>query len=122
MQTPISLRFSKQEHLRRPAEFRRVYDRRCSVRGELLVLHACANDLPYTRVGFSVSRKYGNAVQRNRIKRLYRESFRHVREQLPRGLDLVLIPKPGTKPTLLALQATLIVMATQLSQKLAKNR
>jgi len=47
------------------------------------------------RLGITASRKVGNAVQRNRAKRLLREAFRCVRSQLPRGLDLVVIVRQG---------------------------
>src|SRR5437588_121767 len=97
---PSNQRFLKAEHLRRPADFRRVYDRRCSVRAEWLTVYGCANDLDHARVGFSVGRKIGNAVSRNRLRRLYREAFRLVRERLPRGIDFVLIPRTASEPTL----------------------
>ena len=46
-----------------------------------------------TRLGITVTRKIGNAVVRNRIKRLVREVFRQHRQQLPVGLDLVWVAK-----------------------------
>lgn len=46
-----------------------------------------------TRLGITVTRKIGNAVERNRIKRLVREVFRLHRARLPEGLDLVWIAK-----------------------------
>ena len=48
-----------------------------------------------TRLGITVTRKVGNAVQRNRIKRLVREVFRQNRERLPSGIDLVFVAKQG---------------------------
>jgi ribonuclease P protein component len=48
-----------------------------------------------TRLGITVTRKIGNAVARNRIKRLVREVFRQHRQQLPSGLDLVWVAKQG---------------------------
>jgi ribonuclease P protein component len=46
-----------------------------------------------TRLGITVTRKIGNAVARNRIKRLVREVFRLNRARLPEGLDLVWVAK-----------------------------
>lgn len=48
-----------------------------------------------TRLGITVTRKIGNAVRRNRIKRWVREAFRRHRDELPRGVDLVVIAKQG---------------------------
>ena len=49
--------------------------------------------IPPTRLGITTTRKIGNAVVRNRIKRLVREVFRQNRERLPAGLDVVFIAK-----------------------------
>ena len=46
-----------------------------------------------TRLGITVTRKVGNAVARNRIKRMVREVFRQNRERLPAGLDVVWVAK-----------------------------
>ncbi len=48
-----------------------------------------------SRLGITVTRKIGGAVQRNRIKRVVREAFRLSPDRLPRGIDLVVIAKPG---------------------------
>jgi ribonuclease P protein component len=111
--------FRRAEHLRSPADFRRVYERRRSVSDNWLIIYACENQLPHLRLGLSVSRKVGSAVRRNRLRRLYREAFRLSRPELPVGLDLVLIPRTSSEPTLQDLQQSLIKLARQLARKLA---
>ena len=115
-------RFRAYEHLRRPADFQRVYDRRRSVSDEQLIVYARDNDLPYNRLGLSVSRKFGGAVQRNRLRRLFREVFRLTKQNLPTGLDLVLIPRTREELSLAALMEAMPKLITQVAKKLAKDR
>ena len=53
------------------------------------------NTLPYNRIAFTFSRKYGNAVQRNYSRRLSREVYRLLRNDLRTGYDMVLLVYPG---------------------------
>src|SRR6266852_9581838 len=105
--------FRPAEHLRRPADFRRTYDRRRSVSDSWLIVYARENGLPYLRLGLSVSRKYGQATLRNRLRRLYREAFRLTRHEMPTGLDLVLIPRKPEPPTLEELMCSLSRLVKQ---------
>jgi ribonuclease P protein component len=59
-----------------------------------LALYSKRNDLPHCRWGLSVSRRVGNAVRRNRVKRLLRESIRLLRHDFPSGYDLVIVVRP----------------------------
>jgi ribonuclease P protein component len=113
--------FRPAEHLRRPAEFRRVYDRRRSVSDAWLIVYACENGLPHLRLGLSVSRKVGPATHRNRLRRLYKEAFRLTRHTMPVGLDLVLIPRKPDEPTLEALRRALPRLVGQVARKLARE-
>jgi len=87
--------FPKQSRLRESRDFQQVRQggkRRHSPSFIVVVLHR-SNSL--TRLGLTVSRKVGGAVQRNRIKRLVREFFRTHRDQLPGGVDISIIAKKG---------------------------
>jgi ribonuclease P protein component len=83
--------------------------------GRHLVVAILENDLPYRRLGLTVSSRVGNAVARNRVKRWLREIFRHHRNALPPGVDVVLIARPGS-PELghRRLEAELVTLAGRL--------
>lgn len=110
--------FPKLEHLRKPAEFKAVYDRKRSAGDDMLVVYGRRNGLGHRRVGLSVSRKVGGAVVRNRWKRLLREAYRLSRPDLPAGLDLVLIPRAGATPELRSLLRSLGRLIGQVDRRL----
>jgi ribonuclease P protein component len=113
--------FRKHEHLRRSADFKLVYDRRRSVSNDWLIVYVRENGLPHLRLGLSVSRKYGGAVQRNRLRRLYREAFRLTRDEMPVGLDLILIPRKPEEPPLVELMRSLPYLVKQAARRLQKE-
>jgi ribonuclease P protein component len=116
-----SFRFRPHEHLRRSSDFRRVYERRRSVSDNWLIVYACENGRPHLRLGLSVSRKMGGAVQRNRLRRLYREAFRLTRHEMPVGLDLILIPRRPEPPSLMELKQSLPRLVRQIARKLERE-
>src|SRR5439155_25431530 len=113
--------FRKQDRLLSPFDFKRVYERKCSVSNQWLIVYGCPNELGRLRVGLSVSRKVGNAVARNRFKRLYRAAFRLSRAELPTGFDLILIPRSAREPALEDLQQTLLELVPAVARRLART-
>ena len=88
--------FPKRRRIRKRANFRAVYDGGVRVGAKLVTVFALTTDggLP-ARVGLTVTRKIGNAVTRNRCKRLLREAVRAHWSLLPDGIDFVLHARGG---------------------------
>jgi ribonuclease P protein component len=88
----------KRGRLSRSADFERVYRQGRSHANRWLVLYAfprAPDGEP--RLGLSVSRKVGGAVDRNRVKRLLREAFSERAQGLAEGQDVVLVARPDLK-------------------------
>ena len=83
----------KKEVLRGKKDFNRAYKKGKSIRDRYLVLVYLENSLPYTRTAFLASKKVGNSVQRNRAKRLMKESYRALRDEVIEGYDLIIIAR-----------------------------
>ena len=90
-------RRGKRNRLSRSADFDRVYREGRSHASRHLVVYAfprSAESQEEPRLGVSVGRKVGGAVERNRMKRLLREAFWSASEGLPEGYDFVLVARP----------------------------
>jgi ribonuclease P protein component len=98
-----SLRLQPHDRLRKRFEFRRLRDEGRRVHTRSFVLTIARGEHPHARLGITVSRQVGNAVRRNRLKRLLREAFRTQRALLlPPASDLVVIAKTGCRVDSLA--------------------
>jgi len=91
----------KRRRLSRSAEFERVYRQGRSKANRYLVLYvfprSAEDDHDGPRLGLSVSRKVGGAVERTRVKRCLREAFWAEGERLPDGSDYVAVARPDLR-------------------------
>lgn len=84
----------KELRVKRNEDFQKIIQARKSVANKEFVLYSLKNEYEHMRIGFSVSKKLGNAVTRNRIKRQVREMARAVFDS-NRSYDYVLIVRKG---------------------------
>lgn len=82
--------FTHDDRLHKKSEFDQVFRGGKRLNAELLSLIIRPNGLGWNRLGLAVSRKAGEAVVRNRIKRWGREVFRRNRDAFPAGADIVI--------------------------------
>jgi ribonuclease P protein component len=81
--------FSKEERITKAKDFKRVYENRKVVKNRYLALYFLSKIEKGKRIGFSLSKKLGRAVVRNRIKRILREIYRLNKHKIKDNLDLV---------------------------------
>lgn len=114
-------RLSREQHLRRRRDFDRVFADRCSAGDPRMVVYVVRNGLDLTRLGMSVSKRLGKAVQRNRIRRIIRESFRLGQHDIPTGMDIVCVAKAVSEPRLEDYQPSLVRLAGMAITKLKRR-
>ena len=88
-------RFPKEARIRKRRDFLRIQNRGHRLWGRQFIAYVRPSPNKHSRLGITVSRKVGGAVQRNRIKRWVREAFRTQPELFSRPIDIVLIAKRG---------------------------
>ena len=116
------LSFPGSRRLRRAADFERVYARKLRASDDVLLIFADDNLDGSTRIGLSVSKKHGNAVRRQRLKRLLREAYRLEQHRIPEGLDLILIPRIDSGAGLPEYRQSLLRLTQRLHSRLAQQR
>lgn len=87
----------KKYRLRKNMEFKRVYNGGKSYWNRNLILYVRKNDLNNSRIGITITKKIGNAVVRNRIRRRIKEIIRLKLGNIKTGYDLILIPKKNVQ-------------------------
>ncbi len=110
--------FPAAAHLRSSRDFEHVYAQKLKGADGVLLLFLAKNSVDVTRIGLSVSKKHGGAVERNRLKRWLREAFRMERHAFPGGLDLIAIPLAAERASLPAFRQSLVGLVRRLSRRL----
>ena len=93
MEAAADQRLRPRERLTKSADYAKVLRRGVRVDGRLFNLAAAPNQRTHDRLGLTVSRRVGGAVQRNRAKRLLRDAYRRRRRRSGPACDLVLVAK-----------------------------
>jgi ribonuclease P protein component len=112
--------FPRESRLRRQADFDRVYEGKAYAADDVLVVNGVPNGRDDSRLGLSVSRKVGNAVVRNRWKRLIREAFRAQRDKIPAGFDFVVRPRKGAVAGFDSVRASLVELTQRIARRAAR--
>lgn len=88
----MSASFAQYERIKRRNDFKRVYEHgEKRVSSSFLLYLDVDSRRPYRRLGITVRKKIGNAVIRNRCKRIVREVFRRNKDVFPQGADVVVV-------------------------------
>ena len=95
-------RFSLRAHRLHKSDFKRIYAEGSRARGSLMTVVVSENGLGRNRMGLSVGKRCAKlAVDRNRVRRVFREAFRLSHGDLGSGMDVILIAStPGIRPRL----------------------
>ena len=87
--------FKRKERVRKRTEFITIYKKGVKKESQHFRIAILPNNLQWSRLGLTVSKKIGKAVQRNYLKRRLREYFRLHKACLPDSCDMVLTAKTG---------------------------
>ncbi|MCD4656495.1 MAG: ribonuclease P protein component [Planctomycetes bacterium] len=104
-------KFTKKQRLLKKKEFDEVFSIKNSESDQNVIIYIKFNTLQYNRLGIVIGKKVGNAVKRNRFKRIVREGFRIIDFMLDCTFDMVVLPR---KPLNAELKSTDIMKSMQI--------
>lgn len=114
--------FGRRDRLRKPGEFEAVRRHGARAQGKFLVVFEGPGEKGRTRLGMAVPRGVGNAVTRNRVKRLIREAFRTGRQSLRPCCDMLVVARPAAAgATAAEIANELLALDARLSRGGARN-
>lgn len=85
-----------ENRLRKDIEFKRVYKYGKNYWNRYLTIYIFKNNLENSRIGFTITKKIGNAVTRNKLRRRMKEICRLNLNNIEKGYDIIIIPKKRT--------------------------
>jgi ribonuclease P protein component len=84
------MRFPKTDRVLKREEFRRIYQKGRKVQARYFTAFVMSSEEQQSRIGITVTRKFGKSVKRNRARRLLREVFKNNKWLVPPGVDIVI--------------------------------
>ena len=84
------------QRMKKNSEFKKVYSEGRYYAEKYIVMYIVRNFSDYNKVGYSVSKKVGNAVKRNRVKRLMRENYKFLECQTKKGYNIIFTARQGS--------------------------
>ncbi len=119
----MDLPFTKRQRVCKPGEYAAVFQTRLYVADAWLQINGRQRSMGKgtPRLGLSIGKRFGNAVQRNRWKRVVREAFRLEQHSLPADWDLIVRPQGNRMPSLEQARVSLIQLAKRLGKKQTRS-
>lgn len=106
-------RLRRRERITRRSDFLRVFACKRKAGDGGLLVYVAGNGLAWSRIGISVKRRLGSAVQRHYVRRRIREAFRRSKSRLPQGLDIVVVVQPPARDPRIDLTASLCTLTAK---------